>query len=483
MKRAWLLVVIAIFVSASLAHAEDWSTTKTVCHDGVSSPRPLPPPQKPEPAWRLHTLEECGLDFFTLNPVGPTLGNIGTGGGMGGGLHAVFQPNANRIWTFKGLYSINNSNVLSGQYRMVFPPIHKVQAKGRNGRAGQIDETRAKVDLNVVRIDLHSQDFYGIGPDSKLAGHAVYRQQEWWAGVNGYTPLAYAGPFGVLGIFGEAQYVKPVIKGVSGDALPSVVTLYGEGGAPGSLNRPDFVVVGGGFSIRTPSSKPRIWEDHQAAIKYDHYFDTDSGEFAFDRLEGWGNVSLKVLHAAKSKPGQRFARIDRNDRSDRPWWKDAICMQTVTGACEAGIFTFGGRVTTSYTGRLNEVPFYFQPTLGGADFDGVDTLRGLVDYRLRAPNRMLMQVDFDKAIAQIGLKGHPIGEYGLYAFFDAGNVSETPGGLLDNGLRKDVGVGASISIQNKVVLRFYIAFGAGEGSHPNAKFGNAFSNGNTAAVP
>jgi hypothetical protein len=41
-------------------------------------------------------------------------------------------------------------------------------------------------------------------------------------------------------------------------------------------------------------------------------------------------------------------------------------------------------------------------------------------------------------------------------------------------MRTDVGVGFSVAVQNKIVLRGYIAFGAGEGSHPNVKMANAF---------
>lgn len=61
-----------------------------------------------------------------------------------------------------------------------------------------------------------------------------------------------------------------------------------------------------------------------------------------------------------------------------------------------------------------------------------------------------------------------------YSFFDAGNVSLTPSTLTSNGMRTDAGVGFSIAVQNKIVMRVYIAFGAGEGSHPNAKMANAF---------
>jgi hypothetical protein len=48
-------------------------------------------------------------------------------------------------------------------------------------------------------------------------------------------------------------------------------------------------------------------------------------------------------------------------------------------------------LTASYLGSNRLVPFYYQPTLGGTDIEGVDTLRGLVDYRLRASNRILLQ--------------------------------------------------------------------------------------------
>jgi hypothetical protein len=163
-----------------------------------------------------------------------------------------------------------------------------------------------------------------------------------------------------------------------------------------------------------------------------------------------------------------------DDDDSRSRWQDALCMENPLRRCLLGTVSVTGRVTTSYASDVSAVPFYLQPTLGGADLEGVDTLRGLVDYRLRAPNRVLVQVNFDKPIYNVGIKGHPLGQYGLYVFFDAGNVSLKPGDLLANGLRKDVGVGFSVAVQNKIVARVYVGFGAGEGSHPNFKLANAF---------
>jgi hypothetical protein len=448
MRRAALFPLALL--AATTVLAESWTTTKRVCREARD-------------AHNYHMYEECAIDFFTLDPIGPTAGNISTGSGFGGGLRYKHAFSANNYFTAKGLYSINSSYILSGKYRFVLPPVRPIELRGPHGKPGPIDDTKANIDFNFARFDLRTQDFYGLGPDSTLAGHAVYRQIQTQVGISGYMPLpVLSSRYGIVGVLGDMNYLQPIAKGVSGNSFPSVNVHYGEAGAPASVNRPDFLELGAGLSIRTPTTRPNLWEKHEAEVAYQHYFELGSSQYSFDRLEAWANVGFTLLKHTGS------------NNFNQPWWKDALCMPNAFKHCEIGTLTFGGRVTTSYTSTGSRVPFYLQPTLGGADFYGIDTLRGLVDYRLRAPNRLLLQVDFDKPVAAIGIKGHPLGKYGLYTFFDAGNVSFTPTQLLDKGLRTDVGIGASIAIQNKVVIRAYIAFGAGEGSHPNAKTANAF---------
>jgi hypothetical protein len=311
----------------------------------------------------------------------------------------------------------------------------------------------------------------GLGPNSILADHAVYRQHETWFGVQGYSPLASAGNcFGIVGVSGQLKYLHPATGGVNGDSFPSVRALYGEAGAPASTINPDFIAAGIGFDVRTPTSRPRIWEHHEAQLNYIHYSELGSSQFSFNRLEAFTSLSFDLSKSLpKPRPGQSLL-----DQPDRSWWRNAFCIENSRKGCDIGSITSTNLLTTTYT-TGSFVPFYLQPTLGGADFEGTDTLRGLVDYRLRAPNRLLTQVDFDKAVANLGVKGHPIGQYGLYGFFDAGNVSFTPSQLTAQGLRADVGIGVSIAIQNKIVVRAYIAFGAGEGSHLNAKAANTFA--------
>ena len=112
-------------------------------------------------------------------------------------------------------------------------------------------------------------------------------------------------------------------------------------------------------------------------------------------------------------------------------------------------------------------------SIGGAEFSTCGA-------KTRPKNLILIQGQdprdaVGKAIANLGVKGHPIGPYGLYGFFDAGNVALTPGQLTAQALRTNVDIGASIAIQNKLVFRAYYGFGTGEGNHLNAKAANTFA--------
>jgi len=46
----------------------------------------------------------------------------------------------------------------------------------------------------------------------------------------------------------------------------------------------------------------------------------------------------------------------------------------------------------------NNVPFYLQPTLGGADINDENVLRGYSNYRFRAPNLVAYELNYERAI-------------------------------------------------------------------------------------
>ncbi len=177
-------------------------------------------------------------------------------------------------------------------------------------------------------------------------GHAVYRQHETWFGFQGNSPLASAGNYlGIFGISGQVKYLHPATGGVYGDSIPSVRTLYGESGAPSSTVNPDFVAAGVGFDVRTPTSRPRIWEHHEAQLTYTHYSEIGSSQFSFNRLEAFTSLSFDLSKSLpKPPPNQSLL-----DQPERPWWRNALCMGNSRKGCDIGSITSTSLLTTSYT--------------------------------------------------------------------------------------------------------------------------------------
>ena len=205
----WFLLIL---LTVSAAQAESWKTTKQACQDARFFR-----------GFQFHNAEECAVDFFTLDPVGPAIGSIATGSSFGGGFHFVRQPTANNTFTVKALYTVNSSFLFGGQYQFNFRLPHAIVTGRRpDGHGGQTDTTKGNLFITAVHFDLHAQDFYGLGPNSTLAGHAVYRQHETWFGVQGYSPLASFGNyFGIFGVSGQLKYLRPATGGVNDWRFPS----------------------------------------------------------------------------------------------------------------------------------------------------------------------------------------------------------------------------------------------------------------------
>jgi len=124
-----------LLLATACAHAEDWTTTKKACQDARFFH-----------GFQFHNAEECAVDFFTLDPVGPVVGSVTTGSGFGGGLHFVKQPTANNTFTVKSIYTSNSSFLFGGQYQFDFRAPHPiVSGKKPDGHGGQTDLTKGNL--------------------------------------------------------------------------------------------------------------------------------------------------------------------------------------------------------------------------------------------------------------------------------------------------------------------------------------------------
>jgi hypothetical protein len=407
--------------------------------------------------------EDCVIKLGTLDWLAPTFANIAPGSGFAPGLrtqHEVNHGETESLFIARGYYSLKNFYFMEGRYDRHFPLPHD-------------EDEKATVSLFARRMDLHRQDFYGLGPDTTSSELAEYRQQQDEVGVTTYLPVQSLCVYFTrsrlkpgsrktpwhcrwLAAGGTLQTLIPSVHGISDLSVRSVENFFPPSQLPGFSNQPVFLNPQAFVRFHTPFTTDQTWNNTDVRITYDHFQDLGSGTFTFDKLQAFVVESFELRFNLKR--GGLIAWT-------KSWWKNALCQGIVGDQCRAGNLVLDGLVTTSYTGTGRSVPFYFQDTLGGSDIHGLDTLRGLVDYRLRAPNRMLLQADFYHDIW---------GPIGILGFADTGRVALVPSDLAFSHLRHDFGVGAYIRAGGNIVLRAYIGFGAGEGSHPNVKFFNAF---------
>lgn len=102
------------------------------------------------------------------------------------------------------------------------------------------------------------------------------------------------------------------------------------------------------------------------------------------------------------------------------------------------------------------VPFYFQPTLGGADVNGNPSLGSYQDYRFRAPNILLLRESLDHSL---------YGPVGLTLMVDEGEAALTRGAVDFQHLRHSYAAGLNIRAGGLPAVQLLFAFGGREGSH------------------
>jgi hemolysin activation/secretion protein len=108
----------------------------------------------------------------------------------------------------------------------------------------------------------------------------------------------------------------------------------------------------------------------------------------------------------------------------------------------------------------DQVPFYFQPTIGGST-----TVRGFADYRFRDEKAMYMNVEY-RWEAFSGLD--------MALFSDWGKVATADEDLDFNDLKHGYGIGFRFNTYKNVFFRFDIGGGGGEGVHYFVKYSRVF---------
>lgn len=307
------------------------------------------------------------------------------------------------------------------------------------------DDERIKVDVIARRLDIRNQKFFGLGSTTPRSAISFFGERLDVAGISGTFPLSTW-----LSTTASMSYVSPKVSGASGGTVPSIQDTYTSAAVPALGASTEFMDYQMVLYLHRPVQSLPQPPVNYLKVTYDWFQDLGPTHYNFDELEAHVNFAQKIEKEI-STPRQ-------------PWGSNLICMAAADQSCTYGTLVLNGLVTLARATEGNSVPFYFQPTLGGVDSGGMDTLRGFDTGRFRAANRVLVQAEFDKEVWD---------PFGIYLFGDAGEVTSRLSDFNRGAIRYDVGGGLLLKFGNDIVARAYVAGGGGEGEQYAIRFTSA----------
>jgi hypothetical protein len=188
-------------------------------------------------------------------------------------------------------------------------------------------------------------------------------------------------------------------------------------------------------------------------LSYKPFFAVSDSQFSFQRLTAdlYQEISIHrtSMRVARDTNGPDDCLID--PAADRP-----RCPKVGTRNMEG---SFGVRAFTSLsmTPSGDTVPFYFQPTIGGADINGSNWLSSYQDYRFRAPNILLFREQFEHSIGKLPL--------GFTLLAEEAKLGLTRGDLANSQWLHSYGAGFTLRAGGFPQVYLLFAFGGKEGTH------------------
>ncbi len=397
----------------------------------------------------------CAEVLFTGQPLHIAMGSIAPQNGFGAGLAYVGHKDSDdwsTSWSTDAIGS-NNGSWRAGFF-VKFVDTHLKPATPVFG-TGSAEATDFPVyteqpvfNLYAQSISLNKLTFFGEGPLTTTAGRSFFGMTEHIVGGNLIRPVYERLNVGVYGeVNGRAVDIRPS----NGQPSPSIELVYNSLTAPGLNNQPFFLQLGAGVRMRPSTAKGLLHFNYDLA--YRPFIDVSGSGFSFQRLTVDLYQEISLYHTNLRVPR------DTNDPNNcliDPTVERPRCPRVTSRNLEGSL---GLRAFTSLsmTPGGDTVPFYFQPTLGGADINGNSALSSYQDYRFRAPNILLFQEKLEHSIGRLPL--------GFTFLADQGKVALTRGDLGSNHWVHSYAAGLTLRAGGFPQVYFLFAFGGAEGTH------------------
>jgi hypothetical protein len=257
------------------------------------------------------------------------------------------------------------------------------------------------------------EDFFGLGPDSAEEDRTSYQLNSSEFG----TDVSWL-PGGGFNLSAGAAYLNPRIGSGQDPRFPSTDETFDPATIPGYQAQPDFLRLNGGisFDYRDNAFLPRSGGFYR--INYFDYQDRDLNAYDFRQLHGDLEQYVPLGHKFR-------------------------------------VLAFRASAVVSDADSGQEVPFYYQPTLGGGE-----RLRGFREFRFRDENSILFTAEY---------RWQAWWALDMALFVDTGKVAHDRSDLDLNNLETTYGLGFRFHSNSAFVGRLDLAFSP-EGFIPLLRF-------------
>jgi len=267
------------------------------------------------------------------------------------------------------------------------------------------------------RFEFPQEDLFGLGQDSPEESRTNYLHENNEVGAS-----AVWKPARFVDVTGGVAYLDPHIGTGTDPRFPSTNQVYDERSLPGLTFQPNFLrtEVGGAFDWRDNALHPHAGGRYGALVS--NFDDRDLNAYGFRRLA----VEL-----------QQYVPLPNRYR--------LVALRAAAVMTDAR--------------EGQQVPFYYQPTLGGSQ-----ELRGFREFRFRDQNSLSMTAEYRWEAAWM---------LDAAFFIDAGTVAAERSDLSLRSLDASYGVGLRIHSNSAFVARLDLAFSR-EGFIPLLRFEHVF---------
>lgn len=405
----------------------------------------------------VKALGKCAYTLVTAYPLHVGFGSLAPGNGFAFGVAVSerYTPNESwRIaWSGDAVASFSGSSRVGGYMKFIHTPdLGVVVTRPGETPPGprQVKLDTWVVDVFAQRTSLKSIGYFGIGPDTTEDGRTSFGQRQTIVGTSIILPLSGQSWIGALrpaligGISTRSVDIRP---GRPQDGV-SIEQVYDT--APGLALQDRFVELREGVRLRPSIANGRLQLNYLALAQQFHTSEASRSSFHRWTLDLQHQIPL-YRGAVSSGPPRDF-----NGPNECSATTDSLdCPPLSRSRDRTGTIGVRLLMSASRAGNGHDVPFYFQPTLGGSDLNGDRILAAFDDYRFRGPAILALQTSIEHSLW---------GPLGVFVAAEQGKVGHRASDLGFSDLRTSATVGLTLRAGGFPMMTLSFSRGA-EGNH------------------